>query len=95
MESQERRRPNPACESEGQGRANGTVLMTAAEQWAVQQGAEVITLETDLNNPTSMPFYEHRMGYTPSSVKGPVTATQRSGSTGSHIRLYGLCDEYA
>lgn len=46
----------------------GTALMTAAEQWAVDQGAEVITLETDLNNPTSMPFYEHRMGYTPREV---------------------------
>lgn len=46
----------------------GTALMTAAEQWAVEQGAEVITLETDLNNATSMPFYEHRMGYTPREV---------------------------
>ncbi|MGH6655788.1 MAG: GNAT family N-acetyltransferase [Actinocrinis sp.] len=46
----------------------GTALMAAAEQWAVEQGAEVLTLETDLNNPTSMPFYEHRMGFTPREV---------------------------
>jgi hypothetical protein len=34
----------------------------------VSGGAEVITLETDVNNPTSMPFYEHRRGYTPREV---------------------------
>lgn len=41
----------------------GTALMNAVERWAVERGAEVITLETGLDNPTSMPFYEHRMGY--------------------------------
>lgn len=44
-------------------------MLTAVERWAVEQRAEVITLESDLNNPTSMPFYEHRMGYTPQSVQ--------------------------
>jgi ribosomal protein S18 acetylase RimI-like enzyme len=46
----------------------GTALMTAVERWAVEQAADVITLETDLHNPTSMPFYEQRMGYTPHEV---------------------------
>ncbi|GIH14020.1 GNAT family N-acetyltransferase [Rugosimonospora africana] len=41
----------------------GTALMTAAERWAVERGAEVVTLESNADNPTSMPFYEHRMGY--------------------------------
>jgi ribosomal protein S18 acetylase RimI-like enzyme len=41
----------------------GTALMTAAEGWAVERGAEVVTLESNADNPTSMPFYEHRMGY--------------------------------
>jgi ribosomal protein S18 acetylase RimI-like enzyme len=41
----------------------GTALMTAAERWAVERGAEVVTLESNAGNPTSMPFYEHRMGY--------------------------------
>ncbi len=41
----------------------GTALMNAVERWALDRGAEVITLETGLDNPTSMPFYEHRMGY--------------------------------
>jgi GNAT superfamily N-acetyltransferase len=42
----------------------GTALMAAVERWALDQGAAVITLETGLDNPTSMPFYEQRMGYT-------------------------------
>jgi GNAT superfamily N-acetyltransferase len=46
----------------------GTALMTAAERWAVEQGAEVITLESNAHNPISMPFYEHRMGYTAHEV---------------------------
>jgi len=41
----------------------GTALMGAVERWAVELGAAVITLETGLRNPTSVPFYEERMGY--------------------------------
>ncbi|MEV4510964.1 GNAT family N-acetyltransferase [Dactylosporangium sp. NPDC049525] len=41
----------------------GSALMVAVEQWAVDRDAVVITLETGLDNPTSMPFYEQRMGY--------------------------------
>ncbi|GAA5199204.1 hypothetical protein GCM10023322_74290 [Rugosimonospora acidiphila] len=41
----------------------GTALMAEAERWALDRGAEVITLETNLDNPTSVPFYERRMGY--------------------------------
>lgn len=46
----------------------GTALMNAAERWAVERGAEVITLESNIDNPLSMPFYEHRMGYRPHEV---------------------------
>lgn len=46
----------------------GTALMAAVEQWAVDQGAAVITLETGLGNPTSVPFYEQRMGYSRQEV---------------------------
>ena len=42
----------------------GTALMQAAEEWGRAKGAEVVLLETELNNPMSMPFYEHRMGFT-------------------------------
>ena len=41
----------------------GTALMGAVERWALEQGAAVLTLETGLNNPASVPFYEQRMGY--------------------------------
>jgi GNAT superfamily N-acetyltransferase len=46
----------------------GTALMAAVEQWAVEQGATVITLETGLGNPTSVPFYKQRMGYSRQEV---------------------------
>lgn len=41
----------------------GTALMQAVEQWGRSRGAEVIILETEMNNPMSMPFYEQRMGF--------------------------------
>ncbi|MFB9414710.1 GNAT family N-acetyltransferase [Dactylosporangium matsuzakiense] len=41
----------------------GTALLAAVEQWAAEHGAQVVTLETGLGNPTSVPFYEERMGY--------------------------------
>lgn len=46
----------------------GTALMNAVERWAVERGAEVITLESNVDNPQSMPFYQHRMGYRPHEV---------------------------
>ncbi|MEC3979968.1 GNAT family N-acetyltransferase [Amycolatopsis sp. H20-H5] len=47
----------------------GTALMLAAEQWGRTQGAEVVLLDTELNNHTSMPFYEQRMGFTARAVQ--------------------------
>jgi GNAT superfamily N-acetyltransferase len=41
----------------------GTALMGAAEEWGRERGAEVVTLETETNNPMSVPFYEERMGF--------------------------------
>jgi ribosomal protein S18 acetylase RimI-like enzyme len=46
----------------------GTALMAAVERWAVEQGAAAIILETGVNNPTSVPFYEQRLGYTRQEV---------------------------
>lgn len=46
----------------------GETLMTAVEQWAVERGAQTITLETEFGNYTSMPFYQQRMGYQRQSV---------------------------
>ncbi|GAA1534057.1 hypothetical protein GCM10009827_060180 [Dactylosporangium maewongense] len=42
----------------------GSALMAEVERWAVERGAAAIMLETGVDNPTSMPFYERRMGYT-------------------------------
>jgi len=41
----------------------GTALMTAAEAWADEHGAATISLHTYRGSPTSVPFYEDRMGY--------------------------------
>ncbi|MFI5896402.1 GNAT family N-acetyltransferase [Actinoplanes sp. NPDC051513] len=41
----------------------GTALMTAAESWARERGAVTVMLNTYLRSPTSVPFYERRMGY--------------------------------
>ena len=41
----------------------GTALMTAIEAAARERGAEVVTLDTNLRSPLSVPFYENRMGY--------------------------------
>jgi GNAT superfamily N-acetyltransferase len=41
----------------------GTALMLAAEAWARQHGALIVSLDTYAENPTSVPFYESRMGY--------------------------------
>jgi ribosomal protein S18 acetylase RimI-like enzyme len=42
----------------------GSALMQAVEDWGRARGAEVILLETEANNPMSVPFYENRMGFT-------------------------------
>ena len=42
--------------------------MRAVEQWGRARGAEVIILETETNNPMSVPFYEQRMGFSAQAV---------------------------
>jgi len=41
----------------------GTALMAAAETWAHEHGAAIVSLDTYIHSPTSVPFYESRMGY--------------------------------
>lgn len=41
----------------------GSALMRAVEEWGRARGAEVVILETETNNPMSVPFYEQRMGF--------------------------------
>lgn len=41
----------------------GSALMQAIEEWGLSRGAEVVLLETETNNPMSVPFYERRMGF--------------------------------
>jgi GNAT superfamily N-acetyltransferase len=38
-------------------------LMQAVEGWARERGASLVSLETDIASPLSMPFYERRMAY--------------------------------
>jgi GNAT superfamily N-acetyltransferase len=42
----------------------GTELMLAAEQWGRQKGAELAVVDTYVDSPVSVPFYE-RLGYQP------------------------------
>jgi GNAT superfamily N-acetyltransferase len=44
-------------------RGVATRLMQAIEGWARERGATLVSLETDLASPLSMPFYERRMAY--------------------------------
>jgi GNAT superfamily N-acetyltransferase len=44
-------------------RGVATRLMQAVEGWARERGATVLSLETDIASPLSMPFYERRMAY--------------------------------
>jgi ribosomal protein S18 acetylase RimI-like enzyme len=46
----------------------GGALMRAAEEWGRAKGAQIMLLETEPTNPTSMPFYEHRMGMSVQAV---------------------------
>jgi len=41
----------------------GTALLTAAEEWGRDRGAEVVRLDTYAGSPVSVPFYERHMGY--------------------------------
>jgi GNAT superfamily N-acetyltransferase len=41
----------------------GTRLMLAAEEWGREKGAAVSLLNTYVDSQLSVPFYEHRMGY--------------------------------
>ena len=41
----------------------GSALMQSAEAWGRERGAEVVILETEANNPMSVPFYGQRMGF--------------------------------
>lgn len=49
-------------------RGAGAALMRAVEEWGRSRGAEVVTLETELSNPASVPFYEQRMGFSTQAV---------------------------
>lgn len=46
----------------------GTALMRAVEEWGRSRGARVAVLETESDNPTSVPFYERRMGFEAKAV---------------------------
>jgi GNAT superfamily N-acetyltransferase len=46
----------------------GTALMTAVERWAASRDANLVSLDTNLQSPLSVPFYENRMGYTRHAV---------------------------
>jgi GNAT superfamily N-acetyltransferase len=46
----------------------GTALLTAAEAWGRDRGAEVARLDTYAGSPVSVPFYEQRMGYQRRSI---------------------------
>jgi GNAT superfamily N-acetyltransferase len=41
----------------------GTALMAAVEDWARGRGAAMVSLDTNLRSPLSVPFYEDRMNY--------------------------------
>jgi GNAT superfamily N-acetyltransferase len=44
-------------------RGVATRLMQAVEGWGREQGATLVSLETDIASSVSMPFYERRMAY--------------------------------
>jgi GNAT superfamily N-acetyltransferase len=45
----------------------GTSLMDAVETWALERGAAYVVLDTYVNSPASIPFYEHQ-GYARTGV---------------------------
>ncbi len=46
----------------------GTALMRAAEEWGKERGATRCALDTYIDSPVSVPFYETRLGYTRHSI---------------------------
>ena len=46
----------------------GTALLTGAEAWGRDLGADVVRLDTYADSPVSVPFYERRMGYQRRSI---------------------------
>jgi GNAT superfamily N-acetyltransferase len=55
---------NALVVAEPQRRAGvGTALMAAVENWARGRGAAMVSLDTNLRSPLSVPFYEERMHY--------------------------------
>jgi GNAT superfamily N-acetyltransferase len=52
-----------------QRRGLATQLVEAVEAWARERGARAISVETYLDSPVSIPFWEDRMGYRRRSVK--------------------------
>ncbi len=46
----------------------GTQLMEAAEQWGRRHGTAIALLDTYVDSPLSVPFYEQHLGYTRRAV---------------------------
>ena len=46
----------------------GTALMEAAEAWGTARGATRAVVISSAHSPTSVPFYEDRMGYTRATI---------------------------
>jgi GNAT superfamily N-acetyltransferase len=44
-------------------RGVGTKLMRAAEEWGKDCGATLVCLDTWVDSPVSVPFYEEGLGY--------------------------------
>jgi GNAT superfamily N-acetyltransferase len=49
-------------------RGVATRLVESAEEWGRERGAAVATLDTYIDSPTSVPFWEKRMGYRRRSI---------------------------
>ncbi len=49
-------------------RGIGTSLVSAVEDWARERGAELVRLDTFIESPVAMPFYERHLGYRRRSV---------------------------
>ncbi|MGQ0669501.1 MAG: GNAT family N-acetyltransferase [Actinomycetota bacterium] len=47
----------------------GTRLMESAEEWARSKGASIASVDTYIDSPISVPFYEDRMGYARKSLR--------------------------
>ena len=65
--------------------------MTAAETWGKGHGVEIVPLDTYLRSPTSVPFYESRMGYARRAVifrKEIETAPDSEGKRAELIEEY-------